>query len=351
MICATLAAALLIAGCNRPMVRTAPFRERPDSVEPGSLIGPFSGRVVDAASGDPVGGALVYSTWSLTTGYGSEEAGAVREHVGSTTPDGFYEVPALKDVEWRGSTRLTSFSLVIYKRGYVAYRSDARYDDLKPRRDFAQLHNRVALDRWREDFSHVRHLRYVGGGTALASLTSWELDLAAAELSGTRTAETPKISVDLTPVGAADIVAAQLLTEKVVRDLTEFKGKFETGPLGDQPDTSEYSSQHFKAVGEPQTSDLAVRLWRLKGTRASTHYGNLLKLLPNLDSRDEIAERSVRATEGDIVSVVFLDTKRDAVVMIQCGIGQCKNVETVVDLARKAHLSLTRLIPAKKGKK
>ena len=83
-----------------------------------------------------------------------------------TDADGRYRIGRLADPP--ASTRLTRFTVVIYKRGYVAYRSDRRFDDFGPRTDFTQTHHEVRLERWRSDISHVRHLRYIGGGPTLA---------------------------------------------------------------------------------------------------------------------------------------------------------------------------------------
>ena len=38
---------ILASGCAQPTVRTAPFHDRPDSLDPGDLRGPFDGRVVE----------------------------------------------------------------------------------------------------------------------------------------------------------------------------------------------------------------------------------------------------------------------------------------------------------------
>src|SRR4029077_6128431 len=119
------------------------------------------------------------------------------------------------------------------KRGYVAYRSDRRFVDLGPRMDFAQLENQVLLERWRNELSHARHLRFVGAGTAVAALTQWELGDASAELDGKRPS-----GEDLRP-GRGDgqyVVAAQLLGEGDIKGRTKYDGSFETGPLSDEPD-------------------------------------------------------------------------------------------------------------------
>lgn len=347
--CSLAVIAILLAaclgGCGGDLARTAPYRVRPDSVDPGNLRGPFTGRVVDAASDEPVAGALVYATWTLTTGYGVTAPGGVIEEVVSTDTDGRYRIPRLDELPGGGSVRLTDFDLVIYKRGYVAYRSDRRFFDLGPRQDFAQLRNQVELERWRDDYSHLRHIRYVGGGAALSALTAWENAEAAAELSGIKSGQTTRIASDFGVGRSQTVVAAQLLSEKDVKDITEFDGNFETGPLGDEPDTDVYSSQHFKALGRPQSYDVAVRLWKLPADAADKRYQDITALLPQVEQTDDIADQSFRASEGAIVAVGFIDRKLGVVVMINCGQSQCDEDDDITRLGRRTHAALQRLMP------
>jgi hypothetical protein len=344
LLATALVAASAIAACATQRVRNAPFRERPDSVEPGSLLGPFEGRVVDGSSGDPVAGALVYATWSFQAGYGLTTPAGYREAITSTDANGRYKIDRLDDLPEGGATRVTEFVLVVYKRGYVAYRSDRRFRDLGPRRDFSQQQNVVTLERWRAEYSHVRHLRYLGGGAAIASLTSWEAEEASAELDGRRGLAGPRLATDILP-GERRVLAAQLLSEREIQKLTSSETKFETGPLGDQPDSDQYSSQHFRAVGQPETNDVAVRMYTLDPGAAQKQYAELLDSLPNVDQRDELADRSMRVTEDNIVGVAFLDGRRGVVVLITCGVAQCDSPETVVQLARAAHTTLEELAP------
>jgi hypothetical protein len=343
-----LAGAVLLAtatACGASGVRPAPFRARPDSVDPGSLLGPYDGKVVDAASGDPIAGALVYATWSLQSGSGMQAPSGFRETVTSTDSSGRYRVPAFDQVDGPGVSRrarVADFYLVIYKRGYVAYRSDRRFDDLGPRQDFAQRQNLVRMDRWRTSYSHVRHLRYVGGGPAIAALTRWEMQEAAAELSGMKAG--PRVTTDLV-VSGRGLAAALVLAEKDLRAITGFDGAFETGPLNDEPDTDLYSSQHFRALGQPETFDVAVRVWKLDSATAQERYGELLTTLPDAKEVNEIADRSMRATEQQIYGVGFLDAKRGVVVLMTCGQSQCKSIDMLVALGRKAHENVKRIVP------
>lgn len=338
-----LLAIIALGACVDTAVRTAPFRERPDTADAGVLAGPFNGRVLDATTHTAIAGALVYATWSFERGTGLTQPAGAREFVGSTDAGGNYRVPAV--AAQPAGTRIADFTLLVYKRGYVAYRSDRRFHDLGPRMDFAQHENQVLLERWRTELSHARHLRFVGGGTAVAALTSWELADASAELDGRRQGG------DLRP-GRGDgqyVVAAQLLAETDIKARTKFDGNFETGPLSDEPDTATYSSQHFKAIGRPETFDVALRMWRLDPGKAQERYDELLTQLPNLVEKDDIASRSFTAIEQDIKGVGFLDAPRGIVVLLTCGGSQCASIEDASALAQLIYARVKALLPQSLG--
>lgn len=333
-----------LAACAETSVRKAPFRVRPDAPQAGSLSGPFNGRVMDSTTHQPVAGALVYGAWSLERGAGLPEPAGAREFVGSTDAAGYYKVPSLGSLP-RG-VRVTEFTLLVYKRGYIAYRSDRRFADLGPRMDFAQDGNQVLLERWRTELSHSRHLRFVGAGTAVAALTSWELADASAELDGKRTA-----GDDLRPGrgGEQYVVAAQLLTAGDIQARTKYDGTFETGPLSDEPDTATYSSQHFKAQGRPETWDVAIRMWRLDAGKAQERYEELLTQLPGITEKDDIASRSFVASEGEIRGYGVLDAPRGTVFLLTCGSNQCTTNEDAAALAKIVYDRLKAIIPATAG--
>jgi len=335
-----LCAAIAVAGCAETAVRTAPFRVRPDSADPGSLRGPFTGRVLDSTTHAPIQGALVYAAWTLERGTALLQPAGSQEFVGSTDAGGNYKVPAYGHPP--DGTRITGMTLLVYKRGYVAYRSDRRFGDLGPRMDFAQLDNQILLERWRNELSHARHLRFVGSGTAVAALTEWELADATAELEGKRPS-----GEDLRP-GRGEgpyVVAAQLLTEADIKARTKYDGAFETGPLSDEPDTATYSSQHFKALGRPETWDVAIRVWHLDPAQAQERYDELLNQLPGITEKDDLGSRSFTAAEPDIRGVGFLDGPRGIVVLITCGINQCVSEEDSSALARVVYDRLKQLVP------
>ncbi len=332
-------AAFLAGACVDTAIRTAPFRVRPDAAHAGSLRGPFEGRVIDATTKAPIAGALVYAAWTLERGTVLVEPSGSREVVGSTDAGGNYNITKLGSLP--KGVRVTDFTLLVYKRGYVAYRSDRRFQDLGPRMDFAQQGNQVLLERWRNELSHSRHLRFVGSGTAVAALTQWELADASAELDGKRTAD------DLRPGrGEGYVVAAQLLTDADIKARTRYDGQFQTGPLSDEPDTSEYSSQHFSALGRPETFDVAIRMWRLDPGKAQERYEELLTQLPGVVEKDDIGSRSFVANENEIRGVGFLDGPRGVVVLLTCGISQCTSPDDATTLASSVFAKLKQLVPA-----
>jgi hypothetical protein len=341
---------LVQAACAETSMRTAPFRVRTDSADAGSLVGPFTGRVLDATTKAPIAGALIYAAWTLERGSALVEPAGSREVVGSTDAGGYYKINELGSLP--SGVRVTEFTLLVYKRGYVAYRSDRRFYDLGPRMDFAQTGNQVLLDRWRNELSHARHLRFVGSGTAVAALTSWELADASAELEGKRPS-----GEDLRPGHGegAYVVAAQLLSDADIKARTKYDGQFETGPLSDEPDTATYSSQHFKALGRPESWDVALRVWRLDAAKATERYEELLTQLPGVTEKDEIGSRSFIAQENtqgnEIRGVGFLDGTRGVVVLITCGVNQCTTVEDASALANGIYNKLKQLVPATGGGK
>ena len=219
---------------------------------------------------------------------------------------------------------------------YVAYRSDRRYSDFSPRRDFTQVENKVTLDRFRDDYSHARHLRYIAGGEALKELTRHELSDAADELSGQRGVTPPVLEGDLLPKASKSIVAATLLGEEEIRELTGFEGELESGPLGGEADTALYSSQHFRALGKPETYDIAIRFWKTPDEQAGERFKELAATLPGVVETDTIGDASLQATEGDIFGIAFLVKEQSLVVLISCGKLQCEDVDVAESLAQKA---------------
>jgi hypothetical protein len=356
-----LAVSVVASACAASQTdRVAPYRDRPDSTGAGSLRGPFTGQVRDATTGDPVRGAVVYASWSFTSGYGDQVPAGYADYTASTDDQGRYAVPALAQVP-KGA-RLTGAYIVVYKPGYVAYRSDRRFSDRGLRRDFAQRHNEVSLLRWQPQYSHAEHVRFLGGGEALAVLTADERARAAAELVGDPDLA-PPLEPDFETVdseGGPDDEpiaepmeprapdaplpdlprAAELLTAALVEEITGDEGPFEASPLADQPDTSTYSSQHIRAVDRPEDYDVALRVWAEGGAAATARYEALERSLPEAETRDEIADRSLLSAEPGIKGVAFVDAERGVVVLLVCGEGLCPSEEVASELARAVYAGI-----------
>src|SRR5690606_33302389 len=71
--------------------------------------------------------------------------------------------------------------LIVYKRGYVGYRSDA-VGAGGPRSDFTVRHNRVELRKWQNSDSHADHLLFLSPPRELHNDVRWEAELANLDL-------------------------------------------------------------------------------------------------------------------------------------------------------------------------
>jgi hypothetical protein len=345
---------LALAACSMTQVRPAPFRARPDSVEPGDLRGPFDGKVIDSETDRPIAGAQVYAVWSFIDGTGFIGPAGYAEHLGTTDAEGRYVVPELAKEPPPGA-RLGGFRLVVFKRGYVAYRSDRRFEDSGPRLDFTQRRQEVRLERWRSDISHVKHLRYIGGGATLAELTRWEVPEAAAELGGRPAPDTAVARGDgegpkLRPAGPP-LPAQQLLVPADIAEVTGFTGEFDVSDLGDEPPSPQYNSVHLRAKNQGEAYDVAARVWHVSADESDALFTKLTKELPGVKEGDELGDRSLRAVsaEGDILGFAFVDKSRGVVLLVQCGASQCKSGDTVFAIAKRMKERADALFPATAG--
>jgi hypothetical protein len=333
---------MAFAACG-PMVEKAPFPVRPDSVRAADLLGPYDGMVVDADSDRPIQGALVAASWAFERGVGFQAPLATREVVTETGPDGRYEIPRLDTLPSGLSTRVRRFTVIVYHRGHVGWRSDWRFPSRTPRRDFSQRGNRVRLEKWLPTYPHAEHLVFLGGGTRIRTAAAWEAQAAAMELEGERTGEAAAGAgtISVTPggeggakTGAAALDVSKLLTDDEIRGVTGYIGKFEDGKLTDLPTTEFYDSRHFKAIGKPESFDVGLRVWRLGSAAAEVQYSKLLAELPGAKAADEIGDASLRAHAGAVSGLAFLVRERGAVVSLTCGTGQCTEPGMLLRLAK-----------------
>jgi hypothetical protein len=327
------------------MVERAPFPVRPDSVRAADLLGPYDGIVVDADSDRPIQGALVAASWAFERGVGFQAPLATREVVTETGPDGRYDIPRIDTLPSGLSTRVRRFTVIVYHRGHIGWRSDWRFPNRSPRRDFSQRGNRVRLEKWLPTYSHAEHLVFLGGGARIRTAAAWEAQAAAMEMEGERTGETVARAgtINVAPGaeggaktggGAAALDVSHLLNDDEIRGVTGYVGKFEDGKLTDLPTTEFYDSRHFKAIGKPESFDVGLRVWRLGSAAAEVQYGKLLTELPGAVAVDEIGDASLRAHSGAVSGLAFLVRERGAVVSLTCGSGQCTEPGMLLRLAK-----------------
>jgi hypothetical protein len=338
-----LVAALAASGGCGPLVETAPFAVRPDSVRPGDLLGPYDGIVLDADSDRPIAGATVAASWGFENGVGFHAPSGAREVVVQTGADGRYTIPHLDDLPEGASARIRRFTLIVYHRGHVAWRSDRVFPGQMRRRDFSQRGNRVRLDRWQPSNRHAANLLFLGGGPKIRLAAAWELQAAALELEGERVPATAHAAAETTPAVLSPLDVSKLLSDEEIRGVTGYVGKFEDGKLTDLPTTEFYDSRHFKALGRPESFDVGLRVWRLGPAASEVQYGKLQTTLPGAHATDEVGDASFRAQSGEIGGLVFLVRERGVVVSMTCGSGQCTEPAQLVKLAKLVESRLPEL--------
>jgi len=268
----------------------------------------------------------------------------------TTDVDGRYQVPSLRDLPTGMSTRLSNLTLVVYKKGYAAYRHDRSFTSGGTRHsNFAQLDAQVALSRWSPELSRARHLLFIGGATAVREASAWEVLAAAAELDGERKAATGLSSggAALKPLASSSpfmLDAGKLLTSDELRAITGYTGAFTVGRLK-EPRSEVQDSLHFRAEGKPERYDVAVRLWRASGDAMTTRYEELLNALPNSKQNDEVGDRSFSVVQGEILGLGVMDRTDSVILLLTCGRGQCVKDEMLLTLGKKLQEHLHRLPP------
>jgi hypothetical protein len=327
--CALLSA--FAAGCA-PVVAQARFPARADTVMPGDLLGPFDGRVVDAATGKPIAGAIVQATWSYEMGGGLTAPAGAAVTTAATDNEGRYLIDRLDDLP-PARSRVVGFTLVVYQRGYVAYRSDrvfAPAGAARRRHDFVQHDNVARMERWSAALSHVKHVRFVGGSGPLKRALGSELVEASLEL----TSGPPKAAPS-TEKAAPNLNARVLLSADELKAVTGFGGSFTVEHLTDLPTTPSYDSVHFKATGQPESFDAALRVWKTTPSEAEARFAKLLGEVPHAEAGNEMGDRSLRGHDQRIVAVAALDRARGVVIELTCGLDQCRDADQAAALLRR----------------
>jgi hypothetical protein len=247
--------------------------------------------------------------------------------------------------------RLRRFTLIVYRRGYVGYRSDFKLNG-DQRHDFSQHANVVRLEKWQSSFEHRRHLAFLGGGAAITRAAGWEAQPASLENEGVSPSSVVEVAGEqgralpqrtLLDVGG-------LLSADEVKGVTGFAGDFEVGRLLDRVRSDVYDSEHFTAKGKPEAYDVAIRVWAPGPVASELEFERLLRELPAAMPTEEIGDRSARARGGDVLGLAFLLRERGVVVQISCGRLQCTDAGMVLRLAKLVESHLAELhLPWQKG--
>jgi len=351
-------AAVLLAlptGCS-PLVRPAPFKGFRDVVTDASLLGPFDGQILDAATGEPVADATIVAVWSYDHGDGfiAPRGSDVIEAV--TDEAGRYRIPECPQTIDGNSVRLVGFELLVYKRGFLAYRSGELLDG-RPRTDFTVRHNRIELEKWRETDSHAEHLMYVGAPKAIQKEAFWEQDIAnlelyrqlggqapgdAANATNDVGAKTPK-AVDDTPKVAQLLEASELLTPADVQTRTHYSGTFTATEPSDLRRTSFYHGIHLKADDHDASWDLIYRVWSAPPGGMAPVIETIEETLPGVKPSGEVTDQTwVFATKG-VYAVAFIDPDENVGVLLTCGDQQCADLDTAIILAKTVQRNLDKL--------
>lgn len=107
--------------------------------------------------------------------------------------------------------------------------------------------------------------------------------------------------------------------------------------------TTFYDSHHFKAVGQPEKYDVALRIWKLGPVEAEAQYKKLKESLPEAVEKNELATKSLRAGTDDILAIAWWDATRGVVAQISCGSAQCANHEAALKIAKLVEDRLDKL--------
>ncbi len=350
----TIASVALLAGLTgcSPLVRDADFVGARDQVADVTLEGPFDGQIVDATTAEPIQGAAVVGVWSYDQGDGLLAPAGSETFETRTDQAGRYRIPKAPMKVRGGDVRLVSFALVAYKRGYVAYRSDAVMAG-GARTDFTLRQNRIEMQKWRESDSHAEHLLFLAAPPVIQQLTKWERDQANLDLyralggAGAEVVQPPgpegePSDGDGEPAAMELLDARGLLPPDEVRRRTGFADAFDVKDLADLARTHFYHGVHLQATGRDETFDVAYRVWRNPPGGLDSVRETFEATLPGVEPTTEITDQTWVFDSDDVRAVAFLDSEASIGLLLTCGVQQCVDIETTIILAKFAadHIDL-----------
>ena len=351
-------------GCA-PIVRPPSYQGAATKVTGVSLLGPFDGQIVDADTGEPITDAEIVAVWSYSRGDGFVGADGANAVQVSTDEAGRYRIPRPAAHRTGEHRVLHGFTLFVYKRGYVGYRSDLTLEG-RPRRDFTMRRNEVRLRKWRPRDSHVAHLTMLAGPREVRQAYAWETRIANAELlgrgpgqgGGPDGAEGASPGEGLpgpfdgdrptssnTPAAAPALLdATEVLSVEDVQRRTGDDGLLTVANLSDSlKRTAYYHGVALQAKGRPASFDLSYRAWVRPPNGMQSIAETFAATLPGITPTDEVTSKTWIFEDGAVRVVAFIDETRDLAALISCGRDQCTDIETVIILANLALQNLTSL--------
>lgn len=337
-----------------PVVRPSNFAGARDQVTDAPLTGPFDGQVIDLTTGDPLADATVAGVWTYARGDGFIGPYGSETYESTTDRAGRYRIPEAP-LKIRGSAvRLVDFHLVIYKRGYLGYRSDTTFEG-GARVDFTARHNRVELRKWRESDSHAAHLTYLAPPRVIAKQIAWEQELANLDLYrelGGELAGKANVSGGGPEVPRRRdtewLDASPLLSPEEIRQRTRTNDRFQVGELTDLERTFFYHGVHYQAVDRSEPYDIGVRVWQAPPGGLDPVIETIEATMAGAERTKDITDETwVLESEG-VIAVAFLDRPTKTGVLLTCGDLQCADLATALLLAKHLHRGLQRLraVPA-----
>lgn len=155
----------------------------PGCYKPTGCYGPMTGTVVDAETGKPIEGAVVHVEWTVTTGVPGLQSTKTYDVVEKVTDkEGTFRF-------WGVLNPIVNRPLIIvYKKGYVAWRSDYIFPDYEHRKGFGwKRRNEFSLNKFTREFSHSQHISFIrtsisiNSSSKLEQVLAWEYPFASKE--------------------------------------------------------------------------------------------------------------------------------------------------------------------------
>ena len=149
-----------------------------------ACYGGIAGKVVDAETGKPIEGAVVLVEWDITKGLGLSYTKRHKLVETVTNENGWFTLQGVLN------PLVNPPNLVIYKKGYVAWREYAMFPDFKKKEDFKWKSGSIfQLEHFLRSYSHNRHTSFIhygigslGTSSKLSQAIHWEALLGMKEM-------------------------------------------------------------------------------------------------------------------------------------------------------------------------